>query len=78
MFVTIPNLVWFRKDSKAMSKQIKPGTPAPVSGQYERFNRLGNPTGNEVTAVRGKPLPPTPHSGQSYKLVDKTKHAGRP
>ena len=59
-----------------MNKQIKPGTPAPVSGQYERFNRLGNPTGNEVTATRGKPLPPTPHSGQSYKLVDKTKHAG--
>ena len=37
-----------------MSKTLKPGTPAPKSGQYK------NPgTGNEVTGVKGKPLPPT-------------------
>jgi hypothetical protein len=34
-----------------MSKTLKPGTPAPKSGQYQ------NPgTGNEVTGVKGKPL----------------------
>lgn len=52
-----------------MSKTLKPGTPAPKSGQYQ------NPgTGNEVTGVKGKPLPPTPRPGQGYKLVDPTKH----
>ena len=52
-----------------MSKTLKPGTPAPKSGQYQ------NPgTGNEVTGVKGKPPPPTPRPGQGYKLVDPTKH----
>lgn len=52
-----------------MSKTLKPGTPAPKSGQYQNSG-----TGNEVTGVKGKPLPPTPHPGQGYKLVDPTKH----
>jgi len=53
----------------AMSKTLKPGTPAPVSGQYK------NPkTGNEITGVKNKPLPPTPSPGQGYVLVDRTKH----
>lgn len=53
----------------AMSKILKPGTPAPKSGQYE------NPkTHTEITSVKGKPLPPTPGAGQGYKLVDPTKH----
>lgn len=52
-----------------MSKSLKPGTPAPKSGQYQ------NPkTGTEVTGVQGKPLPPTPRPGQGYVLVDPTKH----
>jgi hypothetical protein len=52
-----------------MAKKLTPGTPAPISGQYK------NPsTGNEVTGVKGKPLPPTPNPGQGYILVDKTKH----
>jgi hypothetical protein len=52
-----------------MSRGSKPGTPAPKSGQYK-------PTagGNEITAIKGKPLPPTPKAGQSWKLVDPTKH----
>ncbi len=50
-------------------KGLTPGTPAPESGQYK------NPgTGTEVTAVKGKPLPPTPEPGQKYVLVDPTKH----
>jgi hypothetical protein len=52
-----------------MSKLLKPGTPAPVSGQY-----LNPKTGYEITGVKGKPLPPTPSSGQGYKSVDVTKH----
>lgn len=52
-----------------MSKKIKPGTHAPKSGQYENLK-----TGNEVTGVKGKPLPPTPKPNQDYKLVDSTKH----
>ena len=47
----------------------KPGEKAPKSGQYKN-----NSTGFEVTVVRDEPLPPTPKSGQSYTLVDPTKH----
>jgi hypothetical protein len=52
-----------------MSKTLKPGTPAPKSGQY-----LNPKTGTEITGVKGKPLPPTPDSGQGYVLVDQIKH----
>lgn len=52
-----------------MGGKFKPGSPAPISGQYK------NPsTGTEVTAVEGKPLPPTPKPGEHYVLVDPTKH----
>lgn len=54
-----------------MGKTLKPGTPAPLSGQYQNTK-----TGYEVTAVKGKPLPPTPGAGQGYKPVDPTKHKG--
>jgi hypothetical protein len=47
----------------------KPGTPAPKSGQYKR---PGSKT--EITAVKGKPLPPTSRPGGSWQLVDPTKH----
>lgn len=52
-----------------MSKQMKPGTIAPRSGQYQNTT-----TRREVTVTRGEPMPPTPAKGQSYKLVDPTKH----
>jgi hypothetical protein len=48
---------------------LKPGSPAPKSGQYQN-----TVTKNEVTATKGTPLPPTPKAGQAYKLVDATKH----
>lgn len=52
-----------------MASQFKPGTPAPKSGQYKpRGGRY------EVTAVKGRPLPPTSRPGQSWILVDQTKH----
>ncbi len=53
---------------------LKPGQTAPKSGQYERINRLGNPTGEEVTVTKGEPMPPTPKKGQTFSLVDPTKH----
>jgi hypothetical protein len=52
-----------------MANTNKPGTPAPKSGQYKPSTG-----GSEITAIKGKPLPPTPKSGQSWKLVDPTKH----
>ncbi len=62
-----------------MVKEVKPGQPAPISGQYEIVGPRGGRTGEERTAVRGKPMPPTPEPGQSYLPVDPTKNkSGRP
>jgi hypothetical protein len=55
-------------------KPLKPGQPAPRSGQYERIGPRGGETGKEITGVKGKTLPPTPGPNQGYKLVDPTKH----
>lgn len=52
-----------------MATKLTPGTPAPSSAQYRN-----NTTGYEVTGIKGKPLPPTPRPGQTYTLVDLTKH----
>lgn len=49
---------------------IKPGTPAPKSGQVKVPGSRG-----EVTVVEGKPMPPTPKAGQGYVYADVTKHA---
>lgn len=53
----------------AKPKPIRPGTPAPKSGQYKV---PGSKT--EVTGVQGKPLPPTSKPGQGYVLVDPSNH----
>lgn len=61
-----------------MSKDLKPGQQAPASGQYEIIGPRGGHTRQERTVVRGEPLPPTPHAGQRYELVDRTHNgAGR-
>jgi len=52
----------------AKTKGLKPGERAPASGQYKNIK-----TKNEVTSVKGEPLPPGPR-GSKYDLVDKTKH----
>jgi len=57
-----------------MAKPQKPGQPATKSGQYKIIGSRGGKTGTEITAVKGKPLPPTPKKGQTLKLVDETKH----
>ena len=58
-----------------MVKIYRPGTPAPHSGQYRPAGPRGGLIGNtEVTAIQGKPLPPTAQPGQGYVPVDPTKH----
>ena len=57
-----------------MSKTYKPGEIAKKSGQYEIIGTRGGEPGRERTVTKGEPLPPTPQAGQSYKLVDATKH----
>ena len=57
-----------------MKTTLKPGNITPRSGQYEIVGPRGGRTGQEVTSVQGKPLPPTPKPGQMLLLVDPTKH----
>lgn len=52
---------------------LKPGQPAPRSGQYEIIGPRGG-KGPERTVTRNEPLPPTPLPGSHYVLVDPTKH----
>ena len=56
-----------------MGKTYKPGEKAPRSGQYQIIGPRGG-KGAERTVVKKEPLPPTPKSGQTYRLVDPTKH----
>ena len=59
-------------------KSLRPGQTAPRSGQYEITGPRGGSTKQERTVVKGEPLPPTPKSGQGYRLADPTKNgAGR-
>lgn len=51
---------------------LKPGQPAPVSGQYQINGPRGG-KGPERTVVRDEPLPPTPTRNSTYTLVDRTK-----
>lgn len=57
-----------------MSKGFKPGQSAPLSGQYAVVGPRGGSSGSEITAIKGKPLPPTPRPGQVYVPVDPTKN----
>lgn len=60
------------------SNKLKSGDKAPASGQYAIVGPRGGNTGQERTSVRDKPLPPTPKSGQTYQLADRTRNgAGR-
>lgn len=61
-----------------MTNPQKPGQRATQSGQYEiRGPRGGYVAGQERTVVRGEKLPPTPESGQTFKLVDPTNTTGK-
>lgn len=60
-----------------MSKTFKPGQTVPKSSQVEIIGSRGGRTGVERTVVEGKPFPPTPNRGQTYLIVDPTKHGQR-
>lgn len=61
-----------------MNSPLKPGTAAPFSGQYRPVGPRGGFVGNnEITAIAGKPLPPTQQAGQGFVPVDRTKHKGK-
>jgi hypothetical protein len=49
-----------------MPPKYKPGQKVPVSGQYPLVGPKGGATGQEVTAVKGEPFPPTPKPGMGY------------
>lgn len=53
-------------------KAFSPGQIAPTSGQYQIIGPRGG-QGPERTIVKGEPFPPTPASGSSFVLTDKTK-----
>ena len=57
----------------AKPKRLKPGQRAPQSGQYQKIGPRGG-KGDEVTVVKGEPLPPTKTKGTTFKLVDPTKN----
>ncbi len=57
----------------AKISSLKPGEPAPASGQYIRRGPRGG-NGIEVTLVKGKRLPPGPGPGYTYDLRDRTKN----
>jgi hypothetical protein len=52
---------------------LKPGEAAPHSGQYLVIGPRGG-KGSEITAIKGKPLPPVPVKGATYTFVDATKN----
>jgi hypothetical protein len=58
-----------------MPNVSKPGESAPVSGEYEIVGPRGGDTDKERTAIRGRPLPPTPNLGQGY-VVHRPAHNG--
>jgi hypothetical protein len=55
-------------------KRYRPGQKVPRSGQAEIIGPKGEKTGEERTVTKGEPFPPTPKPGQTYEIVDPTKH----
>lgn len=56
--------------------RLPPGTSTPKSGLYERVSSRGGLTGQQADSTKGKPLPPTPQSGQTWNLVNPARHKG--
>lgn len=58
-----------------MADRLRPGDKAPKSGQYEeRGPRGGKVSNTEITSTHKNTLPPTSKSGNTWQLVDETKH----
>ncbi|WP_210404223.1 hypothetical protein [Chroococcidiopsis sp. TS-821] len=62
------------KSSSIANELYKPGEIVPESGLYELTGPRGGHKGQEVTATKGEPFPPTPEPGMHYRLVTPTKH----
>lgn len=60
-----------RKKGDRMSRELKSGEEAPVSGLYELIGPRGGHTGKERTVVRGEVLPPTPKPGMAYRIAER-------
>jgi hypothetical protein len=58
----------------AKTRTFKPGEKVPRSSQVEIIGPRGGRTGQERTVVKGEPFPPTPKTGQTFQIVDPTKH----
>ena len=68
-----------RKEVNGMTKSqpFKPGQRDARSGQYVPVGPRGGQRGKEeITHVKGEPLPPTKETGEQWQLVDPTKHKG--
>lgn len=57
-----------------MAKTYSPGAKAPFSGQYERVGPRGGDTNKEITISKGETLPPGRRSGETFKLVDRSRN----
>jgi hypothetical protein len=59
-----------------MAKTLKQRRTAPHTDEYEIRGARGSDAGAKHTAVSGKPVPPTPKSGQGYALHRPAHHTG--
>jgi hypothetical protein len=60
-----------KSGKKNSVKRVKAGQRMPAPGIYEVAGPRGG-TGQEIAAVRGKPLPPVPKSAKHYTLRAKS------
>jgi len=56
-----------------MQNKLKPGIPAPKSGQYVEVGPRGG-LKKEITISKGETLPPTEMPNSTFKLVDPSKN----
>jgi hypothetical protein len=63
-----------REEVINMTKKLKPGEEAPVSGLYELIGPRGGRTGKERTVTQGEVLPPPPKSGMTYRIAVRAKN----
>ncbi len=58
-----------RRDHPFHGGRLRPGEPAPASGQYQEVGN-GGIEGREVTVARGQPLPPASSPDATYRPID--------
>jgi hypothetical protein len=56
-----------KSSKKKQTKTLRPGQRASVSGEHELIRPRGSDFGKELSAVRGKPLPPAPRSEHTLR-----------